>query len=366
MRVDLPAPLAPTRPVMPGPDRDGEVVEREHGAVVLGQPPRRDDGRRRPALAASTPVSLRGASRGARHLRGAAARRSRRRRRAPARRTTVRRAGAAPRRTRRATEPGPIGTAMPAPTAATCAALTTLVEGEDGHHDLGHARRERAHGGAEAAVPDHRRGVGEHVVLGQPLLDAGVRGPGREVGGVDASADGHQHPGVEVGQAVQRLAEHAVEVPERAGDRAERHVDQRAVGVAPTGRSAPVDRRGLVEAQVRRGLGGRSPAAWSSSLGHQAEHGLGRQRRVRLPVREPGQPSELLERFGDRAGEAVGTTSCMPMQTCTCGTPGALGGRPGTPARPTRAARRRVASARRSRSRRAARPGRRSGRTPRG
>ena len=43
MRVDLPAPLAPTRPVMPGPDVEAEVVEREHGAVVLRQTARPDD-----------------------------------------------------------------------------------------------------------------------------------------------------------------------------------------------------------------------------------------------------------------------------------------------------------------------------------
>ena len=62
-------------------------------------------------------------------------------------------------------------------------------------------------GGAEAAVPEHRRGVDEQSVLRPPLFDVGVRRHRFQVGVVLLPPDGHQDARVDFGECVQRLPE---------------------------------------------------------------------------------------------------------------------------------------------------------------
>ena len=220
------------------------------------------------------------------------------------------------------------------------AAVDELVEGEERHHDLGHARGERAHGGAEAAVPDHRRGVGEHSRLGPPLLHVGVgRATARASSGSKPSPHGHQHPRVEVGQGVQRLAEDAVEGAQRAGDRAEGHVDQRRSG-SHQGRSSappPAWARGSREVAVGGGLPLRR-----RRLGDGAEQGLGRQRRAGRPSASPASRPSSATCSASRSANRSATRACRCRRAHVARPPA----RPprARPARRTRAARGRVAS----------------------
>ena len=75
--------------------------------------------------------------------------------------------------------------------------------GEDRHHDLGHARQQRAERRAEAAVADHRRGAGEDLRLRDPALDADVVRERAELGRVGGVADRH-HAAAAAGRRARR------------------------------------------------------------------------------------------------------------------------------------------------------------------
>ncbi len=151
--------------------------------------------------------------------------------------------------------------------------------------------------------------------------------PGREVGGVDASPDGHQHPGVEAGQAVQRIAEDAVEVPERPGDRAERHVDQRPVGVAPHGEvRRPSASAGSWKRRYVAASGGKSPAAWSRASGTKLNTVSAASAAVACPSASPASRPSSSSGSATPMAKAVGylvhADADVHMRH-----PGALGGR---------------------------------------